>query len=260
MLAASSTSVAADRPSGRLGRDPDIDRLGPGVRRDLRVGSPGGAPRRGSRRPATRRCRSGGTSWPPRRDRGRLAAGAAAPGRPTSGASRAAVRAGRRSTRPSGTATTQPGAVPFGLGRAVARRDEPRLLEIDSGNGSPRRAHSARSQRSRTGSTTGVSPQTGAMASRVRSSGVGPRPPVETTRSDPLQAGRERLGDDLQSIRQRRDPPDRDARRRSASGRAPPAFVSRVSPTVSSEPMLSSSAVRSRRAGRPADSVAHGAA
>ena len=71
-----------------------------------------------------------------------------------------------------------------------------------------RRAHSSRSQRSRSGSTTGVSPQTRAIASRVRSSGVGPSPPVLTTRSARSERSGERLGDDLEPVGQGRDPAD----------------------------------------------------
>ena len=77
IAAASSTSV---RRSARPGRvvaadcaDPHVDGLGPGVGRDLRVRRRAAAPRRGSRRPATRRCPSAGTSGPRRRRRGRRA-------------------------------------------------------------------------------------------------------------------------------------------------------------------------------------------
>ncbi len=86
-------------------------------------------------------------------------------------------------TRPSGRRTNQPGAVPFGLGRALAEGMSQACLRLISGKGSPRRAHRSRSHVSSSGSTAGVSPQAAASASRVRSSGVGPRPPVETTRS-----------------------------------------------------------------------------
>ena len=120
-----------------------------------------------------------------------------------------------------------------------------------------RRRQSSRSHASSAGSTTGVSPKAAAMASRVRSSGVGPRPPVETTRSARSRPARNasvttssRSGRAV--IRRTRTP-------RSVSARASsPAFVSRVSPTVSSLPMLRSSAVRSarRRDGRlPSASV-----
>ena len=63
-------------------------------------------------------------------------------------------------TRPSGRETNQPGAVPFGFGSGSADGIRQACLRLSSGNGMSRRAHSSRSQRSSSGSTTGVSPQT----------------------------------------------------------------------------------------------------
>ena len=70
------------------------------------------------------------------------------------------------------------------------------------------------------GSTTGVSPKAAAIDSRVRSSGVGPRPPVETTRSARARPRGERLGHGVEAVGQGRDPADPDAARRSAPGPA----------------------------------------
>ena len=86
-------------------------------------------------------------------------------------------------TRPSGAVDPPAGAVPLSFGRAAADGISQACLRFISGMAIPRRAQSSRSHASRPGSTTGVSPATSAIASRVRSSGVGPRPPVETTRS-----------------------------------------------------------------------------
>ena len=83
------------------------------------------------------------------------------------------------------------------------------------------------------------------MASRVRSSGRRPEAAGRDHEVGALEAGGERLGHDLEPVGQGGDPPDGHARPRSAPRASSPAFVSRVSPTVSSEPMLSSSAVRS---------------
>ena len=87
------------------------------------------------------------------------------------------------STRPSGASTSQPGAVPFGLGSASADGIRQACLRLTSGKAIPRRSKRSRSHASISGSTVGSSPTSAATASRVRSSGVGPRPPVVTTRS-----------------------------------------------------------------------------
>ena len=87
------------------------------------------------------------------------------------------------------------------------------------------------------------------MASRVRSSGVGPSPPVETTRSarsiPAANASRTIASRSGRAVSRSTSTP-RVVRARASS----PAFVSRVSPTVSSVPMLSSSAVRIGRSDR----------
>ena len=149
-------------------------------------------------------------------------------------------------TRPSGRPTNQPGAVPFGLGNETADPISQACLRLSSGKGMSRRRHSSRSHASRSGSSSGVSSHTAAIASRVRSSGVGPRPPVEMTRSDRSSAAAKAS---VTATRSSGSAVSRVTRTpRPVSERAiSPAFVSRVSPTVSSLPMLSSSAVRSRR-------------
>ena len=122
-----------------------------------------------------------------------------------------ARRPGQRDdTPPSGRLTHQPGAVPFAFGSASADGMSQACLRLISGNGMPRRDQSPRSQASRSGSTAGVSPATAAIASRVRSSGVGPRPPVEMTRSARSRAVREARRDDVEVVGQGLDPGDRD--------------------------------------------------
>src|SRR5512140_3531125 len=154
---------------------------------------------------------------------------------------------GRATTiRPSGRSTHQPGAVPRSLGIEVAEGISHACLRLALGKGTPRRSKSARSHASRSASTVGCSPTAAAMASRVRSSGVGPRPPVRTTRSDrssaPSIADR-RAGSSsgIDVVRRTTTPASVRPRARS------PAFVSRVSPVVSSEPTDRTSAVCSAR-------------
>ena len=86
-------------------------------------------------------------------------------------------------TPPSGRLTNQPGALPFGFGSGSLDGMRQACLRLISGNGRPRRSQRPRSQASRSGSTSGVSPSAAAIDSRVRSSGVGPSPPVLSTRS-----------------------------------------------------------------------------
>ena len=202
-------------PRSRVARrDPDVDGIRPGVGRDdrvrarrsvlaeevrdLRFADPG-QPQRPARRPARRRA--------PRAGAGR--------GRTTSGASRGAGRAARRSTRRPAGRPTSPGAVPFGFGQRRRRRDQPGLLQVHLGERHARAGPSrSRSQRSSSGSTAGVLADAAAIASRVRSSGVGPRPPVDTTRSARRGARRTRRATVAELVGQGLDPPDRDARAR----------------------------------------------
>ena len=144
---------------------------------------------------------------------------------------------------PSGRSTHQPGAVPCSFGIAVAERISHACLRLISRNGRPRRSHRRRSQVSSSASTATVSPQAAAIASRVRSSGVGPRPPVETTRwarTMPAAKASRTIS------RSSGTPVRRVTRTPAAVSQAAnsPAFVSRVSPVVSSEPTDNSSAVR----------------
>jgi hypothetical protein len=154
----------------------------------------------------------------------------------------------RTATRPSGRSTHQPGAVPFGLGMAVADGIRQACFRLTSGSGMLRRAKRPRNHASSSGSTTGTSLMAAASASRVRWSGVGPRPPVATTRSTDPSASRKAAVTRARSsgtarIRCTSTPEPANARASS------PPFVSRVSPVVSSLPTTRSSAVLS---GRPA--------
>ena len=241
-------SPAAPSPPGR---DPDVDAPRPGRRsrrsgrrpeqllaeqvRDLRL-----ADAREAQRPARdvarrRRARARrGRTWSAHI--GRISRGG--PGSATT-------------TRPSGRSTHQPGAVPFGFGSAVGRRDQPGLLQVHL-----RECHPAPRPQRR-----GATPPGPASIDRRL---------AERPRRSPRGSGRPASGRDRRSRRRGRPAPARRRTRRGprrgrrgvpGSGRprrrstvrlraSSPAFVSRVSPTVSSEPMLSSSAVRSGR-GRP---------
>ena len=157
-------------------------------------------------------------------------------------------------TRPSGRSTHQPGAVPLGLGSEVADGMTHACFTFTDGNGWPRRAQRPLSQSSVASSTDTVSSQTAATASRVRSSGVGPRPPVVTTRSARESAVRSASTTTSRSsgrsaIRETATPWATSERASS------PLLVSVVSPTVSSEPIARSSAVRIRRGAGLASSV-----
>ncbi len=149
-------------------------------------------------------------------------------------------------TRPSGRSTHQPGAVPWGFARIRAEGSVHACFVLVAGNGWRRRAHSPCSHSSVAGSTTGRSPHASATASRVRSSGVGPRPPVVTTRSARPSAARSASTTVARSsgrfeIRTTVTP------RATIDRASSPLLVSVVSPTVSSVPIASSSAVTSAR-------------
>ncbi len=261
-MVATCSSAAARRAVGARaveGRHPDVDRVGPGVGRDLGVrgaqdglaqdlgqlrladpGRPEGA--RGERRAEPLLAQAGERLVGPHR--------AHLAGRAGHGHDDPAIRAAARTSR-----------APCRWGWPAPRRRgcaRPACRFI-SGKGSPRRFHSARSQRSSPGSTTGVSPHTAAMASRVRSSGVGPRPPVEITRSARSRAlaNASRTTSRTSGTATRRSMATPAAVRPRASS---PAFVSRVSPTVSSAPMDTIEAMRSGRGGTAWRSVVTAAA
>jgi hypothetical protein len=154
----------------------------------------------------------------------------------------------RTTTRPSGRSTHHPGAVPFGFGIAVADGMSQACFRFIAGSAIPRRSKRERSHASWTASIAGTSPTAAARASRVRSSGVGPRPPVATTRSTAPSASVNVLPTRVRSsgratIR-RTTTPCSDSERASS-----PPFVSRVSPAVSSLPTATSSAVLKGRDG-----------
>ena len=238
-------------PPGPAASLPDELRSGrrrpPLGRRSRRSGwLPGGAPRRGDRQQLIRRFQPAGESSlrcrRPRRGRG----AAASPVRARSGRISRGGPGRATMRRPSGRVTHQPGAVPFAFGSASADGISQACFRLISGMAMPRLDQRPRSHDSSSGSTTGVSPVTAAIASRVRSSGVGPRPPVETTRSARSRASAKAW---LTASRSSGSAwilvtviPSA-VRLRASS----PAFVSRVSPTVNSLPMLRSSADNSGR-------------
>ncbi len=84
--------------------------------------------------------------------------------------------------------THQPGAVPRGLGMAWAEGMSMACLTLRSGKLKPREAKKSRRRCSVSTSTYISSPRARAMASRVKSSSVGPRPPVMRTMSERSRA------------------------------------------------------------------------
>ena len=188
---AASTSAAgrAHRPSARLvdGRDPDVEPVGPGVGRDDRVR---GAEHRLAQ--ALGDVRLADAVGPQRPDDAPVAEAPLEESRQDPVAPHRAQLA-RRAREEDDDPPVGPIHPPAGR-RAVRvrdrgrRRDEPGLLEVDLGQRIPRRSKRPRSQASRSGSIAGTSPTAAATASRVRSSGVGPRPPVATTRSAAARA------------------------------------------------------------------------
>ena len=78
----------------------------------------------------------------------------------------------------------QPGAVPRGLGSTVTEGMTPACFLLVSGISCPRPRKFSSIAAMRSGSSVMVSPNVSAMASRVRSSFVGPRPPVQMMRSE----------------------------------------------------------------------------
>ena len=160
--------TVAGRPRAEM---PDVDRLDPGVRRDDRVGRAEErlAEQLGHLRFAD--ARPAGTSGRDRPHRGRAPRSRGNACRATSAASRAAGRAARRSPGRRAGRPTSPGAVPFGLGERLGRRDQPGLLEVELGERHAAPGPQLAQPRLEVGSTAGVSSQTAAIASRVRSSG-----------------------------------------------------------------------------------------
>ena len=97
---------------------------------------------------------------------------------------------GIATTMPSAFSTHQPGAVPRGLGRIVPEGMIVACLMLRSGISLPRREKNPRSVASASASTRASSPTARAMASRVTSSSVGPKPPVQSTTSERSSAVR----------------------------------------------------------------------
>ena len=123
-------------------------------------------------------------------------------------------------TRPSGRSTHQPGAVPLGLGSARRARDEPGLLAVGLDEGQARAARTARAASARwSGSTAAARRIRAAIASRVRSSGVGPEAAGRDDQVGAPERVAKRAGDDLEPVGQGRHARDLDARARSARAR-----------------------------------------
>src|SRR6478609_6475635 len=151
-------------------------------------------------------------------------------------------------TVPSGRSTHHPGAVPLGFGSIAADAMRHACFTFTDGNGCRRRVHSPSSQARVGGSTSSGSPHSSATDSRVRSSGVGPSPPVVTTRSARVRASRSAAtttgwSSGRFATRSTVTPFATSDRARS------PLLVSVVSPTVSSVPIATSSARRMGRGG-----------
>ena len=84
--------------------------------------------------------------------------------------------------------THHPGAVPLGLGMDRADGMRVACLMLEAGISRPIAANMARRSPKSSGETDIFSPSTRATASRVRSSWVGPRPPVASTTANRCQA------------------------------------------------------------------------
>ena len=95
---------------------------------------------------------------------------------------------GRAAMTRSPRRTHQPGAVPMGFGITSAEGMSVACLTFVSGIRMPRLSNPALRLASRSSCTSIVSPMAAAMDSRVRSSEVGPRPPVVTVTSERSQA------------------------------------------------------------------------
>lgn len=91
------------------------------------------------------------------------------------------------SIRPS-RSMNQPGAVPIGFSSASAEGISHACFWFLAGIGLLRIRKKRSTCASSAGSTAGVSPSIAAIASRVRSSSVGPTPPVTIVRSERPQA------------------------------------------------------------------------
>ena len=210
------TSPSAD------GRDPDVDRLGPGVGRDDRVGRP---QHRLAEQLGDLRLADPGQPVGPRGDRRARGRAPASRGHDLVGPHRAhlARRTGQGDDHPAVGPRRRTSRARSRSGWRATSADgiSQACLRLSSGNGIPRRAHSSRSHASRSGSTAGrlAADRGDRLAGQVvggraeaagRDDEVGPvegrprRPSVTVARSSG----------------QRRQPAHPDAQRRSASGRA----------------------------------------
>ena len=251
----SSSSTVLSRSataSGRLGDrgHPDVDRVGPRVGRDLRVGraqhglaEPVGDQRLADAGEPERRGRPG-----PRPGR--------APGSRGSTSSRHIGRISRGGpgsatiTRPSGRSTHQPGAVPFGLASASADGISHACFRLISAKGMPAPVPQARAaSASSVGSTAGVLAPDAAIDSRVRSSGVGPEAARRRRRGRPGRARPEGVARRLPGGRAAAVSRPTSTPAAVSDRASSPAFVSRVSPLVISVPIARISALASRRSG-----------
>ena len=148
---------------------------------------------------------------------------------------------GRRTQTDPSRSTHQPDADPIGLARISADGMRYAWRRLLSGK-TPSPRHLVRSARSSSTSSVSGSPMASASPSRDRSSWVGPRPPVAMTRSTSARAAVKAAAMTVRSSGSARTPSNRTpSRARSAPRWA--AFVSTVSPSRISLPMLSSWAV-----------------
>ena len=129
--------------------NPHVDGLDPGVGRDLGVRPRAGAPRRGSRPPATRRCPSAGTSAPRRRSRARGRVPEAGQRLVVPHRAHLARRTGQGDDDPAVGRASRTSRAPCRWGWAARSADgiSQACLRLISGKGSSRRAHRPRSQR-----------------------------------------------------------------------------------------------------------------
>ncbi len=131
-------------------------------------------------------------------------------------------------TRPSGRSTNQPGAVPFGLGSAVGRRDQPGLLEVELGERHP----APGPQLAQPGLEVRVDLRRLAARRGDRLAGQVVRRRAQPAGRDdevgPAEAGRERVGHLVEVVGQGGQPGDPDAQPGQGAGQLPGVRVARL--------------------------------
>ena len=129
-------------------------------------------------------------------------------------------------TEPS-RSTHQPGAEPIGFGTASAEGISSAWRRLAAGIGPKARKRSSITATS-SGSSASVSPSASARPSRVRSSWVGPNPPVATTTAERAPRFGERVADDRAIVRHHPRVAQRDAESSELAGQVGGVRVDRL--------------------------------